>query len=99
MQLTEGGLLHLEGLGDDGLLLGGLGARLDVADDERDLHDVVHGRHQQVRQLQLLAPRVTIAPLQLRGRTSIKYVGNILGIFDPPPFSNSTQSLFQSFIT
>ena len=64
MPLTERGLLHLEDLGDDGLLLRRLGPRLDVPDDERDLHDVVHRRHEQVGQLQLLAPRVPVAPLQ-----------------------------------
>ena len=72
--LTERGLLHLEDLCDDGLLLWRLCPRLDVPDDERDLHDVMHGRHEKVRQLQLLAPRIPVAPLQ--GMISIQMPAN-----------------------
>jgi hypothetical protein len=41
--LTERCLLHLKDLCDDGLLVGIVRSTLDVPDDERNLHDVVHG--------------------------------------------------------
>ena len=63
MQLTQRRLLHLENLSDHSLFVDVLRLGLEVLDHQRDLHDVVDGRDQHVRQLELLAPRVTIAPL------------------------------------
>ena len=61
--LTERAFFHFQDLGDDGLLLGVLRPRLDVFDDEGDLHDVVNRRDQEVGKLKLLATQITVAPL------------------------------------
>jgi hypothetical protein len=61
--LTERVLLFLEDLLDEGALLEVLRAGLDVSQDERQLGDVLHRGHEQVRQLQLFAPPVLAAPL------------------------------------
>lgn len=62
--LTQGVLLGLDDLAHDGALLRLLRAGLNVPQDQRHLHDVLNGRHQQVRELELLAARVAVAPLQ-----------------------------------
>lgn len=45
---------------------------LDVPQNERDLHDVLNGRHQQVRKLELLASRVPVTPLENGTRKGVK---------------------------
>lgn len=64
VELAQARLLLVEDPQNGLLLLGVVGALLDLAQQQRHLHDVLHGRHEQVRQLELLAARVAVAPLR-----------------------------------
>ena len=63
VQVPERGLLALQDLVDGVLLSRVLRLGLNLLEKERHLHDVVHGRHQEVRQLQLLTAGVLVTPL------------------------------------
>ena len=63
VQVSQRGLLALEDLVDGLLLHRVLRLGLDLLEEERDLHDVMDRRHQEVRQLELLAARILVTPL------------------------------------
>ena len=64
VQVAQRGLLALEDLIDDAPLPRVLCLGLYFLQQERDLHDMMDRRHQQVCQLQLLAPGVLVTPLK-----------------------------------
>ena len=63
VQVSQRGLLALEDLVDGLLLHRVLRLGLNLLEEERDLHDVMDRRHQEVRQLELLAARILVTPL------------------------------------
>ena len=63
VEVPERGLLALQDLVDDFLLHWVLRLRLNLLEEERDLHDMMDGRHQEVGQLEFLTARVLVTPL------------------------------------
>ncbi len=62
-ELTDGIFLDLEDLSNEFLLRRLIRSALNVFENQRNLHDVLDGRDEEVSELELLAPRVLHAEL------------------------------------